>query len=132
MYKLIFIFFLFVSSPLYSNEFTYHCDRTDNNLSMVFDVNRSEKSIVHTHSIDKTTNSVSKNSLPIEIYNWDERKDSVWTIYSDPQSLSFVTFLFNFQHQKLVLQSIFNIFLTEEDDLDDIVISSLFKCYIIQ
>lgn len=132
MYKLIFIFFLFVSSPLYSNEFTYHCDRTDNNLSMVFDVNRSEKSIVHTHSIDKTTNSVSKNSLPIEIYNWDERKDSVWTIYSDPQSLSFVTFLFNFQHQKLVLQSIFNIFVTEEDDLDDIVISSLFKCYIIQ
>ena len=132
MYKLLFIFFMFVSSPLYSNEFTYHCDRTDNNLSMVFDVNRSEKSIVHTHSIDKTTNSVSKNSLPIEIYNWDERKDSVWTIYSDPQSLSFVTFLFNFQHQKLVLQSIFNIFLTEEDDLDDIVISSLFKCYIIQ
>ena len=132
MYKLLFIFFMFVSSPLYSNEFTYHCDRIDNNLSMVFDVNRSEKSIVHTHSIDKTTNSVSKVSLPIEIYNWDERKDSVWTIYSDPQSLSFVTFLFNFQHQKLVLQSIFNIFLTEEDDLDDIVISSLFKCYIIQ
>ena len=132
MYKLLFVFFMFVSSPLYSNEFTYHCDRTDNNLSMVFDVNRSEKSIVHTHSIDKTTNSVSKNSLPIEIYNWDERKDSVWTIYSDPQSLSFVTFLFNFQHQKLVLQSIFNIFLTEEDDLDDIVISSLFNCYIIQ
>ena len=132
MYKLLFVFFMFVSSPLYSNEFTYHCDRTDNNLSMVFDVNRSEKSIVHTHSIDKTTNSVSKNSLPIEIYNWDERKDSVWTIYSDPQSLSFLTFLFNFQHQKLVLQSIFNIFLTEEDDLDDIVISSLFNCYIIQ
>ena len=132
MYKLIFIFFLFVSSPLYSNEFTYHCDRTDNNLSMVFDVNRSEKSIVHTHSIDKTTNSVSKNSLPIEIYNWDERKDSVWTIYSDPQSLSFVTFLFNFQHQRLVLTSIFNIFVTEEDDIDDIVLSSLFKCYIIQ
>ena len=126
------LFISLLSSPLYSNEFTYHCDRTDNNLSMVFDVNRSEKSIVHTHSIDKTTNSVSKKSLPIEIYNWDERKDSVWTIYSDPQSLSFVTFLFNFQHQKLVLQSIFNIFLTEEDDLDDIVISSLFKCYIIQ
>ena len=132
MYKLIFIFFLFVSSPLYSNEFTYHCDRTDNNLSMVFDVNRSEKSIVHTHSIDKTTNSVSKVSLPIEIYNWDERKDSVWTIYSDPQSLSFLTFLFNFQHQRLVLQSIFNIFVTEEDDLDDIVLSSLFKCYMME
>jgi len=121
-----------ISSPLYSNEFTYHCDRDDNNLSMVFDVNRSEKSIVHTHSIDKTTNSVSKVSLPIEIYNWDERKDSVWTIYSDPQSLSFVTFLFNFQHQRLVLQSIFNIFVTEEDDLDDIVLSSLFKCYIVK
>ena len=132
MYKLLFVFFMFVSSPLYSNEFTYHCDRTDNNLSMVFDVNRSEKSIVHTHSIDKTTNSVSKVSLPIEIYNWDERKDSVWTIYSDPQSLSFLTFLFNFQHQRLVLQSIFNIFVTEEDDLDDIVLSSLFKCYMME
>ena len=132
MYKLIFVFFMVISSPLYSNEFTYHCDRDDNNLSMVFDVNRSEKSIVHTHSIDKTTNSVSKVSLPIEIYNWDERKDSVWTIYSDPQSLSFVTFLFNFQHQRLVLQSIFNIFVTEEDDLDDIVLSSLFKCYIVK
>lgn len=132
MYKLLFIFFMFVSSPLYSNEFIFHCDGKDNNLTMVFDVNRSEKSIVHTHSIDKTTNSVSKVSLPIEIYNWDERKDSVWTIYSDPQSLSFVTFLFNFQHQRLVLTSIFNIFVTEEDDIDDIVISSLFKCYIIQ
>ena len=56
MYKLLFVFFMFVSSPLYSNEFKYHCDGKDNNLTMVFDVNRSEKSIVHTHSINKTTN----------------------------------------------------------------------------
>ena len=132
MYKLIFIFFLFVSSPLYSNEFTYHCDRTDNNLSMVFDVNRSEKSIVHTHSIDKTTNSVSKKSLPIEIYNWDERKDSVWTILDDPHKLTLSLILFNFQHQKLVVNSILNTFDDINDDtIEDTVYSRLFKCYII-
>ena len=132
MYKLIFIFFLFVSSPLYSNEFTYHCDRTDNNLSMVFDVNRSEKSIVHTHSIDKTTNSVSKNGFPMEVYNWNERKDSVWTISSDPQSLTLTTLLFNFQYQKLIIQTTFNIFVSEESNIDEIVLSRLFDCYIIQ
>ena len=133
MYKLIFIFFLFVSSPLYSNEFTYHCDRIDNNLSMVFDVNRSEKSIVHTHSIDKTTNSVSKNSLPIEIYNWDERRDSVWTVSNDPILLTLTTILFNFQNQKLLLQSTYNILMYEEDNnIDDIVVGHLFNCYIVK
>ena len=133
MYKLIFIFFLFVSSPLYSNEFTYHCDREDNNFSMFYDVNRTEKSIVHTHSIDKTTNSVIEVNRPIEIYNWDERRDSVWTVSNDPILLTLTTILFNFQNQKLLLQSTYNILMYEEDNnIDDIVVGHLFNCYIVK
>ena len=133
MYKLIFIFFLFVSSPLYSNEFTYHCDREDNNFSMFYDVNRTEKSIVHTHSIDKTNNSVIEVNRPIEIYNWDERRDSVWTVSNDPILLTLTTILFNFQNQKLLLQSTYNILMYEEDNnIDDIVVGHLFNCYIVK
>ena len=133
MYKLLFIFFLFVSSPLYSNEFTYHCDREDNNFSMFYDVNRTVKSIVHTHSIDQTNNSVIEVNRPIEIYNWDERRDSVWTVSNDPILLTLTTILFNFQNQKLVLLSTYNILMYEEDNnIDDIVVGHLFNCYIIQ
>ena len=88
MYKLLFIFFIFVSSPLYSNEFTYHCDRDDNNFSMVFDVNRTEKSVVHTHSIFKTKGEVRRGNVDLEIYRWDEENDSVWTLIHSPQTPS--------------------------------------------
>ena len=133
MYKLLFVFFMFISSPLYSNEFTYHCDREDNNFSMFYDVNRTEKSIVHTHSIDKTTNSVIEVNRPIEIYNWDERRDSVWTVSNDPILLTLTTILFNFQNQKLLLQSTYNILMYEEDNnIDDIVVGHLFNCYIVK
>jgi len=127
MYKLLFVFFMFVSSPLYSNEFTYHCDNDDDNLSMIFDVNRTEKSIIHTHTIDKTTNSVSPVILNLEIYDWDESKDSVWTISHDPITLS--TILFNFQHQKLVIQVTFNVLMSEGNNIDDLVLRRLFNCY---
>ncbi|MDB9852416.1 hypothetical protein OAC62_05710 [Amylibacter sp.] len=132
MYKLLFIFFMFVSSPLYSNEFKYHCDEKDNNLTIVFDVNRSEKSIVHTHSINKKTNTVSEVNRTMKIYDWDETKDSVWTILDDPHKLTLSLILFNFQHQKLVSHTILNTFDDSNDDtIDDIVYSRLFKCYII-
>ena len=132
MYKLLFVFFMFVSSPLYSNEFIFHCDGKDNNLTMVFDVNRSEKSIVHTHSIDKITSTVSEVNRTMKIYDWDETKDSVWTILDDPHKLTLSLILFNFQHQKLVVNSILNgLAVSNGDTIDDIVISLLFKCYII-
>ena len=132
MYKLLFVFFMFVSSPLFSNEFTFHCDGKDNNLTMVFDVNRSEKSIVHTHSINKTTNYTSEVNRTMKIYDWDETKDSVWTILDDPHKLTLSLILFNFQHQRLVLQSTFNEFDDIKDDnIDEFIYSRLFKCYII-
>jgi len=128
MYKLLFVFFMVISSPLYSNEFTYHCEGKDN-LSMVFDVNRTKKSIIHTHSIDKTSNYVSEVNRPLEIYEWDERKDSVWTLLGDPISLTLTTILFNFQHQKLVLQVTFNVLMSEGNNIDDLAVRRLFNCY---
>jgi len=122
MYKLIFIFFLFVSSPLYSNEFTYHCDRDSDDFSMVFDVNRFEKTVVHTHSIFKESNNVIDVNKSREIYYWDEENNSVWFLnYTDgitkliesidssdtPPSLSIT--LLNFERKKLFYQSLKNV-----------------------
>ena len=73
MYKLLFVFFMFVSSPLYSDEFTYHCDRKDN-FSMIFKVETRDKTIVHSQSVFKTIGSVSVTDVNrhLNIYHWDE------------------------------------------------------------
>ena len=137
MYKLIFVFFMVISSPLYSNEFTCHCDRDDNNFSMVFDVNRTEKSVVHTHSIFKTKGEVRRGNVDLEIYRWDEENDSVWTLIHSPQTPSLTIILFNFHHRKLLLQSIYNTLTNEKfkkpilrKSQNDIIVGDLFQCYI--
>jgi hypothetical protein len=110
MYKLLFIFFMFVSSPLYSNEFTFHCEESDG-FTMVYDVNLTEKSIVHTFSIFKYNNTVTKVDKYLEVFFWDEKYNSVWTIdYSDEKNTipSISSKLFNFRHQTLQLQSMRN------------------------
>ena len=138
MYKLLFVFFMVISSPLYSNEFTYHCDRDDNNFSMVFDVNRIEQSIVHSHSIDKTKGEVRREDVDLEIYRWDEENDSVWTLIHSPQIPSLTIILFNFHHRRLLLQSIYNTLTNEKfksrmfkkRSQNDIIVGDLFQCYI--
>jgi hypothetical protein len=99
-----------LSSPLYSNEFTFHCDKDDNSFSMIFDINRTEKSVVFSHSIDKTNNSVFELNQLMEIYHWDEENDSVWlTLYQNrkPAFLPIMSvFLLDFVHQKLKVQSL--------------------------
>ena len=128
---------MIISSPIYSNEFTYHCDRDDNNFSMVFDVNRTEKSVVHTHSIFKTKGEVRRGNVDLEIYRWDEENDSVWTLIHSPQTPSLTIILFNFHHRRLLLQSIYNTLTNEKfkkpilrKSQNDIIVGDLFQCYI--
>ena len=109
MYKLLFVFFMFVSSPLYSDEFTYHCEESDG-FTMVYNVNPTEKSIIHTFSITKY-NSVTKVDKNLEVFLWDEEYISVWTIdHSDGVNTlpNISSKLFNFKNQTLQLQSMFN------------------------
>ena len=129
---------MFVSSPLFSNEFSFHCDNDDDNLSMIFDVNRTEKSVVHTHSIFKTKGEVRRGNVDLEIYRWDEENDSVWTLIHSPQTPSLTIMLFNFHHRRLLLQSIYNSLTNEKfksrmfkkRSQNDIIVGDLFQCYI--
>ena len=111
MYKLIFILFLFVSSPLYSNEFTYHCDSEDELTSMVFDINTIEQTVVHTHTIYKPSKNIYNINENREIYKWDQENDSVWLtdyfVFHGSPSLTII--LLNFERQKLFLQEMYNV-----------------------
>ena len=103
---------MFVSSPLYSDEFTYHCDNEDESYSMVFNINTTEQTVVHTHSINKITKTVYDINKYREVYKWDTDNDSVWlTNYFDlvlnPPSLTII--LLNFKRQKMFLQEIHNV-----------------------
>ena len=121
MYKLLFVFFMVISSPLYSdklnylyqkNEFTYQCDREGLTFSMIFKVETRDKTIVHSQSVFKTIGSVSVTDVNrhLNIYHWDEDNDSVWiTNYFNVKNYPFLrTMLFNFKKQKLILQFLNN------------------------
>ena len=101
---------MFLSSPLYSDEFTYHCDREDNVFSMVFDINTIEQTVVHTHSIHKEMNTVRNVNESYEIYKWDKEYDIVWLTeyFVFDGSPSLTIFFLNFEQQKLFLKEIYN------------------------
>ena len=133
MYKLLFVFFMFVSSPLYSNEFTFHCDNHDDNFSIIFDVNPIQKKVVFSHSINKEKNIVHKINKVMEIYLWDEENDSVWfLIYENDRNLPTLNvYLLNFKSQKLKVQSITNI-IPADDDYNEDFFNDSFHCYILE
>jgi len=133
MYKLLFVFFMFVSSPLYSNEFTYHCDNDDDNFSIIFDVNPIKKTVVFSHSINKEKNIVHKINKVMEIYLWDEESDSVWfLIYENDRNLPTLNvYLLNFKSQKLKIQSITNI-IQADDDYNEDFFNDSFHCYMLE
>ena len=111
MYKLLFIFFLFVSSPLYSNEFTFYCDSEGNLHTMVFDINPIEETVVHTIMIQKQSKIVYEINKNMEIYYWDKENNSVWFLNyndygSEPPSLQMT--LLNFERQKMFNQRMYN------------------------
>jgi len=140
MYKLLFVFFMVISSPLYSdklnylyqkNEFTYQCDREGLTFSMIFKVETRDKTIVHSQSVFKTIGSVSVTDVnkQLDIYYWDEDNDSVWTTnyFYEKENPFLRTILFNFKKQKLVLQ-----FLKNDVSKDGRLIteeSELLNCY---
>ena len=96
---------MFISTPLYSDEFNYHCEEGD--FSIVYKVDPKQKPVVHLYSIFKTSGEVRDVNNDMEIYHWDEENDSVWILeYRDPKiSLPSVTMiLLNFKYQKMVLQ----------------------------
>ena len=85
MYKLLFIFFMVISSPLYSNEFTFHCDRDDKLRSTVYRINTSNRSVVHTHSILHPISKEGKTDVfegegKLNVYRWNEHDMSIWII----------------------------------------------------
>ena len=128
------IFLSLLSNPLYSEEFTYHCDVDDHKeFSLVFDVDLSERSIVHSHSIFKNTGKVRKVDHKLDIFLWDEENESVWSIhYKDPPLSypSLTTILFNFKHQTLILQRIMNDTTKDGSLSEDIIIQGgQFKCF---
>jgi len=113
MYKLLFIFIIFISSPIYSNEFTYRCDNDDIKFSIIYKVDRKEKTVVHTHSINKNNFSMVYDiNKVMDIYHWDEENDSVWFINYDDSMISspsLTLVLLNFELQKLHNQSLLNV-----------------------
>jgi len=116
MYKLLFIFFMFVSSPLYSNEFKYHCDSDDKLTSFVFEINKSKKSIVFTHMIfppifEDGKNEVDEVYEKLYVQHWDIKNDSVWTITYNETNIRYkvmTMMLFNFGRQRLYIKSMTN------------------------
>jgi hypothetical protein len=135
MYKLLFLFFMVISSPLYSNEFTFHCDNDELQISIIYKVDRKEKTVVWTHSIDKQSNEVLHRNIGLEVYQWDEKNDSVWFIkYEDKIFPPFVTIvLLNFKVGTRITQTVSN--LTPRSEERDIqrgpFYSSKSDCYIL-
>ena len=143
MYKLLFVFFMVISSPLYSdklnylyqkNEFTYQCDREGLTFSMIFKVETRDKTIVHSQSVFKTIGSVSVTDVNrhLNIYHWDEDNESVWiTNYFNVKNYPFLrTMLFNFKKQKLILQFLNNNVTT--DGTFSINRGEIFNCYTLE
>ena len=131
MYKLLFVFFMVISSPLYSNEFTYHCDRDDNNFSMVFDVNRTDQSVILSHSIDKKNNAVNRLNKFMQIYRWTEENNSVWLLEFHnrfPSLHSVSVYLLNFELQTFKIQSLTNV-LPESQQFNEFFYNRTFYCY---
>ena len=142
MYKLLFIFFLFVSSPLYSNEFTFHCDRDDKLLSTVYKINTSNRSIVHTHTILHPISKEGKTNVyegkgKLNVYRWNEYDKSIWIISLSglmvtPETVT--TVLFNFEVGSKISHSFKNITpgiegITNTDTPFD---STKSECYILE
>ena len=126
---------MFVSSPLYSNEFTFHCDNDELQFSIIYKVDPKEKTVVWTHTIDKRWNEVSHQNIDLEVYHWDDENDSVWFIsYEDRITPPYVTIvLLNFEVGKRITQTFNNITprsegITNTDTLFD---STKSDCYIL-
>ena len=131
---LLVIFFTLLSNPIFSDEFTYQCDAEGRKeFSLVFDIDLTKKSIVHSHSIFKNSDEVKKVDRILDIFLWDEENESVWTIqYKDPPLSvpSLTTILFNFKHQTLIVQSILNDTSIERSLSEDTIIQGdLYKCF---
>ena len=100
---------MFISTPLYSDEFNYHCE--DGDFSIVYKVDPKQKTVVHLYSIFKTSGEVRDVNNDMEIYHWDEENNSVWILqYKDLKfsSPSVTMILLNFEYQKMVLQFMVN------------------------
>ena len=131
------IFLTCFSHSLYAEEFTYHCDVIGHrNFSLVFDVNLTEKTITHTHSVFKNNDEVRTINRELKVFLWDEENESVWVNhYNDPPLSvpSLTTILFNFRHQTLILQSIQNdISIDRSLSEDTIIQGNRFKCFSIK
>jgi hypothetical protein len=135
MYKLLLVFFMVISSPLYSNEFTFHCDNDELQISIIYKVDRKEKTVVWTHSIDKQSNEVLHQNIDLKVYHWDEKNDSVWFIkYEDRMSPSFVNIvLLNFEVGTRITQTVRNLTPRSEERsiLKGPFYSSKSDCYIL-
>ena len=137
MYKLIFVFFIVISSPLYSNEFTYRCDNDDIKFSIIYKVDPKEKTVVHTHSINRNNFSMVYDiNKDMDIYYWDEENDSVWFINYDDSMISspsLTLVLLNFELQKLHNQSLLNVTpRSGEYRIERIFQNNTFDCYTLE
>ena len=142
MYKLLFVFFMFVSSPLYSNEFKYHCDLDEKLLTTVYKINTTKQSVIHTHSIFSSPfkdvkSEVVKIDQNLYVHYWDEVNDSIWSLThnktSDGNQLMNLM-LFNFKKQKLFVKTVTND-LSENQNNNDYSESDgydIFDCYMME
>ena len=149
MKKILIIFFMFISTPLYSDEFNYHCE--DGDFSIVYKVDPKQKTVVHLHSIFKTKGEVRDVNNDMEIYHWDEENNSVWFLnYRDgfskfeekyfrefmkpfsPPQLSMT--LLNFERKKLFHQSMYNVTPVSGEYFKDKspFSNSTYDCYILE
>ncbi|MDC1494987.1 hypothetical protein N8367_00990 [Amylibacter sp.] len=135
MKKILIIFFMFISTPLYSDEFNYHCEEGD--FSIVYKVDPKQKTVVHLYSIFKTKGEVRDVNKDMEIYHWDEENNSVWILqYKDLKfsSPAVTMILLNFEYQKMVLQFMVNN-TTKSGTMDkwsDLQQYSLYHCYTLE
>jgi len=105
-------------------------------MSQIYKVDRKEKTVVWTHSINKRYNRVDNYNKVMDIYHWDEENDSVWLVsYKDDMTFSpNVTIkLLNFEIQKLHLQTLNN-FTPRTDKFRRTKISQnhIWDCYILE
>lgn len=132
MNKILLLIFMFVSSPLYSDEFTFHCDNDDGTFSIIFDVNPIQKSVVLSHSIDKEKNTVFKADEVMEVYYWDEENDSVWLLdyeIDTPDLHTLEVLLLNFKNQKFKIQALTNVIPADEQEFHEEFWSNSYHCY---
>ncbi|MDB9852417.1 hypothetical protein OAC62_05715 [Amylibacter sp.] len=142
MYKLLFVFLMFVSSPLYSDEFTFHCDSDDKLLSTVYKINTSNRSIVHTHTIIHPISKEDKSNVfegkgKLNVYRWNEYDKSIWIvslseIFLHPESVT--TVLLNFEVGSKISHNFKNITPRSEGitNTDTPFLSTKSDCYILE